>query len=188
MDYAVTLEFDKETQNKIQDMIDEVAKVTGCDYMKQSKIPPHVTVSALVSDNEAVLLSEMESIAESMNKNFIWFANIGVFNPLVIYLGPVMNEFLQNTCRTVNERLLKYADVGNRGRYLPNQWVPHAAIAVKLTPEALKEAFSIVQEKFSAFGATAEKIVLARAEPYEELKAWELKIPNEVPEGGKQTL
>ncbi len=175
MDYAVTLEFDKETKNKIQEMIDEVARVTGCDYMKQSKIPPHVTVAALVSDNEEMLLSEMESIAKTLNKDFVWFANIGVFNPFVIYFGPVMNEFLQNTCRTVNERLLKYADVGNRGRYLPNQWVPHAGIATKLTPEALKEAFAIVQEKFSAFGATAEKIVLARAEPYAELKSWELQ-------------
>ena len=110
-----------------------------------------------------------------MHMGSVWFANIGVFNPLVIYLGPVMNEFLNNTCRIVNERLLQYADVGNKGRYLPNQWVPHAGIAVKLTPDALKEAFSIIQEKFSAFGATAEKIVLARAEPYEELKSWTLK-------------
>ena len=174
-DYAVTLEFDKETENKIQEMIDEVARVPGCDYMKQSKIPPQITVSALVSDNEETLLSEMESIAETMTKDFIWFANIGIFNPFVVYLGPVMNEFLQNTCRTVNERLLQYADVGNRGRYLPNQWVPHAAIVVKLTLDAIKEAFAIVQEKFTAFGATAEKIVLARAEPYEELKSWKLK-------------
>ena len=175
IDYAVTLEFDRETENKIQELIDEVAKVTGCDYMKQSKVPPHVTVSALVSDDEESLLLEMEKIAETMNKEFLWFANIGVFNPFVIYLGPVMNEFLQNTCRTVNERLLQYAEVGNRGRYLPNQWVPHAGIAVKLTPEALKEAFAIVQEKFSAFGATVEKIVLVRAEPYEELRSWNLK-------------
>ena len=174
-DYAVTLEFDKETESKIQELIDEVADATGCDHMKRSNIPPHVTVSALVSNNEAALLSEMESIAEAMNKGSVWFANIGAFNPLVIYLGPVMNEFLQDTCRTVNERLLKYAQIGNRGRYLPNQWVPHAAIAVKLTPDALKEAFAIVQEKFTAFGATAEKIVLARAEPYEELRSWKLK-------------
>lgn len=175
MDYAVTLEFEKEIQDKIQEMIDEVAKVTRCDYMKRSKIPPHVTVSALVSDNEEALLLEMENIAKSMNKDFIWAANIGVFNPYVIYLGPVMNEFLQNICRMVNERLLKYAEVGNCGRYLPNQWVPHVAIATKLTPEALIEAFAIVQKKFNAFGATAEKIVLARAEPYEELKSWVLQ-------------
>ena len=175
IDYAVTLEFDAETENKIQVLIDEVAKQTGCDYMKHSDIPPHITVSAFISDNEDALLSEMENIAELINKDYIWFANIGVFNPLVIYLGPVMNEFLQNTCRIVNERLSEYADVGNRGRYLPNQWVPHAAIAVKLTPDAIKDAFAIVQEKFSAFEATAEKIVLARAEPYEELRSWKLK-------------
>ena len=65
--------------------------------------------------------------------------------------------------------------MGNRGLYLPNQWVPHAAIAVKLSsPEALNQAFAIVQERFSAFGATAERIDLARCEPYEELRSWEL--------------
>ena len=60
-------------KKEIQEMIDEVARVTGCDYMKQSKIPPHVTVSALVSDNEAALLAEMESIAETMNKGSVFF-------------------------------------------------------------------------------------------------------------------
>ncbi|MBR6644022.1 MAG: 2'-5' RNA ligase family protein [Lachnospiraceae bacterium] len=175
MYYAVTLEFDKETEHKLREMMDEVARVTGCDYMKRCNIPPHVTVCCLEGDNDAALLAEMEQLAASMNKGLIRFAYIGVFNPLVIYLGPVMNEFLQNTCRTVNERLLQYAEVGNKGNYLPNQWVPHAGIAVKLTPEALKEAFAIVQEKFSAFEATAERIVLVSAEPYEVLRSWELK-------------
>ena len=175
MYYAVTLEFDKETDRKIQWMIDEVARVTGCDCMKQQNVPPHVTVSCLVGENEEALLSEMETIAESMSKTTIRFANIGVFNPLVIYLGPLMNEFLLDTCKLVNERLLQYAEVGNKGNYLPNHWVPHAAIAVKLTPEALKEAFAIVQEAFTPFEGMVERIVLVRAEPYEELKAWELK-------------
>lgn len=175
MDYAVTLEFDDKTKSIIQEMIDEVAKITGCNHMKQSKIPPHITVSALVSDKETELLSEMDGIAESINKEFVLLANIGVFNPFVIYLGPVMNEFLHDTCKISNERLLKYADVGNRGRYLLNHWVPHVAIAVKLTPKALKKAFAIVHEKFSPFEATVEKIVFARAEPYEELKSWKLK-------------
>jgi len=29
-------------------------------------------------------------------------------------------------------------EVGNRGQYLPNQWVPHAAIAVKQKPNPMK--------------------------------------------------
>lgn len=175
MDYAVTLEFDEETEKVIQTLIDEVAKKTGCDYMKQINIPPHVTVCALVSDKEEALFKEMENVVKQIRKGRIWFANIGVFNPLVIYLGPVLNEYLQNTCSLVNERLLKYADVGNRGRYLPNQWVPHAAIAVKLNPAALQEAFAIVQETFTAFEAKVEKIVLAKTEPYGELYSWKLK-------------
>ena len=175
MYYAVTLEFDKESEARMQEMIDEVASVTGCGFMKRSHVPPHITVSALVGDNEEALLLEMEKIAPQISKTPIRFANIGVFNPLVIYLGPLVNEFLLETCKLVNERLLQYAEVGNKGNYLPNHWVPHAAIAVKLTPEALKEAFAIVQEKFTPFEAIAERIVLARAEPYEELKAWELK-------------
>ena len=175
MYFAVTLEFDQESQNKMQEMIDEVARVTGCDLMKQQNVPPHVTVCCLEGEDEAVLVSEMEEIASSMRKSTLRFANIGVFNPLVIYLGPIMNEFLQDTCRTVNERLLQHAEVGNKGNYLPNRWVPHAGIALKLTPEALMKAFVIVQERFRPFEATVERIVLVKAEPYEELRAWELK-------------
>lgn len=175
MYYAVTLEFDKESQNKMQEMIDEIARVTGCDRMKREGVPPHVTVSCLEGDNDDALLSEMDEIAAAMRKSPLRFANIGVFNPLVIYLGPIVNEFLLNTCRTVNERLLQYAEVGNKGNYLPNHWVPHAGLAVKLTPEALKEAFSIVQERFRPFEATVERIVLVKAEPYEEMRVWELK-------------
>ena len=63
MYYAVTLEFDKETEGKIQWMIDEVARVTGCDDMKRQNVPPHVTVSGLVGENEEALLSEMEEIS-----------------------------------------------------------------------------------------------------------------------------
>ena len=150
-------------------------EATGCDYMKKAGIPPHVTVCALVSDREEALLAETARLAEDLRKGPVFFADIGVFNPLVIYLGPVMNEFLLNACKTVNERLLRYAEVGNLGRYLPYQWVPHAAIAVKLTPEALKKAFEIVQENFTAFPATAERLVLARAEPYEPLRVRTLK-------------
>ena len=175
MYYAVTLEFDKESQQKMQEMIDEIARITECDRMKREGVPPHVTVCCLEGDNDDALLSEMEEIAATMKKSPIRFANIGVFNPFVIYLGPIVNEFLLSTCRTVNERLLQYAEVGNKGNYLPNHWVPHAGLAVKLTPEALKEAFSIIQERFRPFDATVERIVLVKAEPYEEMRAWELK-------------
>ena len=83
MYFAVTLEFDQESQNKMQEMIDEVARITGCDLMKQQNVPPHVTVCCLEGENETVLLTEMEEIASTMSKSTVRFANIGVFNPLI---------------------------------------------------------------------------------------------------------
>lgn len=173
--YAVTLEFDKTSESKMQEMINEVARVTGCDQMVQQKVPPHVTVCCLEGDNDEALLAEMERIAATMSKHTLRFANIGIFNPLVIYLGPIVNEFLLETNRIVNESLLPYAEVGNKGNYLPNRWVPHVGIALKLTPEALDVAFDIVRERFTPFEATVERILLVKAEPYEEMRAWELK-------------
>lgn len=78
----------------------------------------------------------------------------------------------------VNERLLRYAEVGNKGNYLPNQWVPHAALAVKLSPETLKVAFDAVQSEFQAFGGKADRIALAKCNPYKELKVWKLNDLN----------
>lgn len=174
LDYAVTLEFDKESRDKIQEMIDEIAAATGRDYMKKAGIPPHVTVSMVVSDDEESVLSDMEDISKTLKSGNVVFTNIGVFNPQVIYLGPVVNEYLQETCKLVNGRLLKHAEAGNNGYYLPNQWVPHSALAVELDAETLKEAFAIVQAKFIPFAATAERIILARAFPYEEIGSWKL--------------
>ena len=48
-------------------------------------------------------------------------------------------------------------------------------IALKLIPDALNEAFDIVREKFTPFEAMVERILLVKAEPYEEMQAWELR-------------
>ncbi len=175
MDYAVILYFDEESQTMMQHMIDRIADETGCDYMNQEKIPPHITISALISDNETALLSEMEHVAKELRSDNVVFASIGVFNPYVIFLAPVVTDYLLNACKLTNEHLLPYAEVGNRGRYLPNSWVPHAGLAVKLTPEALDSAFDIVREEFRPFAAKVKKVGLFRCEPYEELKVWTLK-------------
>lgn len=173
-DYAITIEFDRDTEKTIRGMMEEVAAATGCRYMLDAGIPPHVTVSIVASDDEERLISDVGDIAKDMKKHKISFANIGVFNPFVVYLGPVMDEFLLSTCMTVNERLLRYSEAGNQSRYLPYQWVPHAAVVVGLSPETINGAFAIVQKKFTAFEATAGKIILARAEPYKELRSWTL--------------
>ncbi len=173
--YAVVLYFDKESEAKMQDMMDKIVMKTGADFMKKEGIPPHITISALESEDEEALIRAADEAASKMREGEISFASIGIFNPLVIFLAPVMNDYLRNACANMNECVLRVAKVGNKGRYLPGQWVPHAALAVKLNTETIRTAFDIVSSEFIPFVAKAEKVVLARVEPYVELKTWVLK-------------
>jgi 2'-5' RNA ligase len=175
-DYAVVLYFDDTTNNRLQNMIDKVAQSTGVGYMKTANVPPHVTLAMVLGENEREIANECERFASEIEGGKeVVFASIGVFNPFVIYLAPVMNDFLREANKAVNERLQKIAAPGNRGLYLPNNWVPHAAVAVKLNPETLKKAFAVVQEMFTPFTAKTDRLVLAKCDPYTELKIWDLK-------------
>jgi len=43
----------------------------------------------------------------------------------------------------------------------------------------IRDSLSVDQKAFAPFEGMIERIVLARAEPYEELKAWALKESSE---------
>lgn len=176
MDYAVVFYFDYATENKIQKLINRVANHCGNEYMIKTKIPPHVTVSAVKSDDENLLIYEVEKQIGSIESGDICFASIGIFNPNVIFLAPVLNEYLINSCNLLNEKLLVVSEVSDNGNYLQYQWVPHTAIATKLSKDELKKAFEIVQSEFNVFVGKTNRIALARCNPYKELKIWSLDM------------
>ena len=84
MDYAVVFYFDNLTVIKIQDLINKVANQCGNEYMIETKIPPHITISAVKSNDEELLISEMEKQIGNIMCGDIFWASIGIFNPNVI--------------------------------------------------------------------------------------------------------
>lgn len=96
------------------------------------------------------------------------------FQPNVIFLAPVLNDYLSDICKILNETLLKVAEIGDNGNYLPNKWVPHTAIATALTSEQLKKAFDIIIKKFSAMDGKTNRILVAQCKPYKVIKTWDL--------------
>ena len=174
-DYAIALQFDTQTQHTLQAMIDKIADATGVGYMQSAHVPPHLTLSMVLGKNEQEILHQVEKAAVMLPSEKLYFAFIGAFTPFSIFTAPVMNEFLLNANSALNEAIQKVATAGNRGLYLPNNWVPHIALAVKLTNNTLKKAFAVVQELFKPFTAKAERLIFAKCEPYTELKTWELK-------------
>lgn len=177
MDYAVVLYLDMEAEHKIQAIINKVVENGVNPYMVSTKIPPHITIGAFKStDHCSLLINRVDNDIEKFTAGQVFWASIGIFNPNVLYLAPVLNKYLQTSCEQINESLKDITEIGDNGHYLPYQWVPHTAIAVKLDDEELKNAFEIVQKEFQAFGGTANRLVLAQCNPYKEIKIWQLEV------------
>lgn len=58
--------------------------------------------------------------------------------------------------------------------YLPMQWMPHTTIAKKQSVEELFLAFKALQNNFRMFNGTVTKIGLAKTNPYQEIRIWNL--------------
>ena len=87
----------------------------------------------------------------------------------MIFLQPVLNEYLQDIMCRVHNCLQKIENVKIRPCYLPFSWIPHSTVAKKLTPEQLQQAFTILQREFVVFEGNVTRIGLAKMNPHREI-------------------
>ena len=73
--------------------------------------------------------------------------------------------------------MLKVSEIGNQGRYMPDHWVPHMAVAMKMERAGLYRGFQKLSEIFTPFCAEIDKMALIKWEedrPYQELAVYAL--------------
>ena len=71
----------------------------------------------------------------------------------------------------------KVSEIGNQGRYMPDHWVPHMAVAMKMERDGLYRGFQRLSEIFTPFCAEIDKMALIKWEenhPYQELAVYAL--------------
>ena len=66
--YLVSIYFDEKTSRRIQQYIDKVAEKTGNTFMLDGKVPPHITVSAFETQNEAAVMEVLDSLAHNLKR------------------------------------------------------------------------------------------------------------------------
>ena len=175
MDYAIVLYMDDEKTAMVNAMIKELAPECGSDYCLG--IVPHVTISSIVSDDEEAVKRAAAGLSKKLTRGEIQLSSIGVFNPLVIFLAPVVNSYLIESSQIANNTMLKVSEIGNKGRYIPNSWVPHMAVAMKMEKEGLYKGFKKLSELYTPFCAEIDKMALIKWEeddPYQELAVYDL--------------
>ena len=173
MDYAIILGFDKKTEDKFRDITEAIADSGVNRYMLDNKIPPHVTISCVCTEDVAPVIAALDRYCAKLKPGELFWPSLGSFAPSVLFAAPVLNEYLMNACIGVNKLVKKYAEIGDSGHYLPYQWVPHTTLAYKLNEAELKKAFEVAVQHFSAFGGKTNRLILAQCNPYKKLQTWE---------------
>lgn len=172
--YAIVLYFDNTTNKIIGNMIERTAALSGNSYMLDINIPPHVTLGCFFSDEQANLLEKVESFTKNITPFEVTFKSVGAFEPYVLFVSPVKDECLTQLNASLNESLLNDYKPAENANYLPDRWMPHCSLAVRLDAEQFVKAKAIEAEIDFPFTALVTKIALAKCNPYNEVAIWKI--------------
>ena len=172
--YLVSIYFDDQTNQRIQQYINQVAERTGNHFMLEGNVPPHITVSAFETKDEERAVCVLQEVAERLQSGTLQWASVGQFLPYVIFLAPVLNGYLHEMSQAIYDRVTKIDDVNVSPYYQPFQWLPHTTVGKKLTQEEMQVAFELLQGSFGMFSGEVTEIGLAKTNPYRDIVRWKL--------------
>ena len=172
--YLISVYFDKKTEDRIQSYINDVANLCGNVFMVNNNVPPHMTISAFETREEERVVEMLDYAMSNIKKNKMEWVTVGAF-PTVIFIQPVLNEYLHNLSCMIYDRIVSIPNTKINKFYKPFNWLPHATIAKQLSEEEMRKAFEVLQKSFGMFEGEIVRIELAKKNPYRVIKSWELK-------------
>jgi 2'-5' RNA ligase len=172
--YAIVLYFDDATNKIIGNVIERAAALSGNSYMLDINIPPHVTLGCFFSDEQSDLPRKVESFEKSVTPFEVTFNSIGAFEPYVLFVSPVKDECLTQLNNALHKLLLNDYEPAENANYLPDRWMPHCSLAVRLDAEQFAKAKAIESEIDLPFTARVTKIALAKCNPYNVMATWNI--------------
>lgn len=170
--YLISLYFDMETDKTLSSIMENVAGITGNTHMIEGHIPPHITVGMVNSPDENRVMSIFEKCVTGLNCGDIQIAGIGLFRKSVVYLQPVLNQYLHEISVTVNEAFEGLH--AENSRYIPFNWIPHISVAKRLTAEQQIETVRYLQGAGYPATVGINRIGLAKTNPYIDIRVCEL--------------
>ena len=171
--YLISVYFDKKTEHKIQSYIYDVANACGNLFMIDKEVPPHMTISAFETLHEKEVVDALNVAIQNIKQNKIEWVTVGTF-PTVIFIQPVLNEYLHNLSVSVYDSIKNVPDTKVSKCYKPFNWLPHATIAKQLSEVELSNAFDELHKSFCMFEGEVVRIELAKKNPYRVIASWEL--------------
>ena len=173
--YLISVYFDETTEKRINGYMKQIEKATGNTLMTQGNIPPHITVAAFQTESEDDAREIFLRKKEELESGKIQWVSVGSFLPGVIYITPVLNEYLHHLVETYYKEITGREGVKIDHRYMPFSWLPHSTLAKHLSKEQLTIAFEVMQKQFVPLEGKVTKICLSKTNPYEDLEIVDLR-------------
>ena len=172
--YHFSLYFDEKTNQKLSFLSKQIEKELHQNYLEKHHIPFHLTVATYKEIKEDKFIELANELFTKGKKQELYFVSIGCFQKSTLYLLPVYNEFLNQLILKVHHTFDENVSISQKNRYLPYHFVPHVSISRKLNEQQTNQAFKILNHYFEPFHGKVIKIVLAKTNPYQEIKIWDL--------------
>ena len=179
--YHISLYFDEKTNGIIRQHMKQVASKSGNDYIFTRNIPPHITISAFSTDRTEVVIDGLAKRFSEINIGNVTWVGVGTFLPHVIYITPILGNYLDSLSKMVDNELSMLADAHRDANinisptYRPFSWMPHTTIAKNLSKEEMKVAFEVMAGRFGVFTGEVVQIGIAKTNPYENIEVFDLK-------------
>lgn len=173
--YLISIYFDEKTDKQIRKLMAQVVEKTGNSFMLDNHVPPHITVAAIETRDENAAIEALKKCVQRLGQGKLRFISVGAFFPQVIYLEPVLNEYLHELACAINRAVKDLPDTIVSPYYQPFSWLPHVTLAKQLSEEQMLTAFETMQKRFTSFEGTVTRIGIAKTNPHRDLQVWELK-------------
>ena len=168
--YLISLYFDEKTNRLLQRFIDKIAQQTGNTFMTEHQVPPHMTVSAVEARSAEQLRPAFEDLCGRLSQGRIRFVSVGQLLPYVMYVTPVLNEYLQELSRSVYDAMGDLPETRVSNYYRPFSWLPHVTMGKTLSKEQMTVAFGVLQ-----FDALVTEVGLAKVNPHVDIVRTKLR-------------
>lgn len=116
--YLISLYFDDKSNKIIQKLIDKTATKSN-KFMINGKVPPHITIASFQTNEEKKIIEELDRRMKEIKSGSIMWASIGIFKSSVVFLVPVLNEYLHNLCFDINKSISLVENTSISKYYLP---------------------------------------------------------------------
>ena len=167
--YLVSVYFDNTATKRLQALIDQIAKTTGNNYMTAKQVPPHLTITSVEARSVDVLIPAVKKLEGRLHQGTIQFVTVGQLLPYVLYTMPVLNPYLQDLAEQVYDAISDIPETTVSRFYRPHSWLPHVTLGKTLSKEQMRQAFTVVQDKFSVFEAQVTEFGLAKVNPHDDV-------------------